>query len=115
MQTSSISAYGSLVASMRSGSLKKPQDAGTTAAAQSASGGSLGDTSVEQQFLKYAQMSPMDRMRANILKSMGLSEDDLKNMTPEQQKAVEQKIKDLIEQQFEKNAGKAGQAVDISA
>jgi hypothetical protein len=112
MQTSSISAYGSLIASMRSGSLKKPQDAG--ASAQSAPGG-LGDTSVEQQFLKYAQMSPMDRMRANILKSMGLSEEDLKNMTPEQQKAVEQKIKDLIEQQFEKNAGKAGQAVDISA
>ena len=114
MQTSSISAYGSLVASMRSGSLKKPLDASETGVAQSASG-SLGDSSVEQQFLKYAQMSPMDRMRANILKSMGLSEDDLKNMSPEQQKAVEQKIKDVIEQQFEKNAGKAGQAVDISA
>ncbi|MCA6124074.1 hypothetical protein J6500_19565 [Bradyrhizobium sp. WSM 1704] len=114
MQTSSISAYGSLVTSMRSGSLKKPQDADATASAQSASGG-LGGSSVEQEFLKYAQMSPMDRMRANILKSMGLSEDDLKNMSPEQRKAVEQKIKDLIEQQFEKNAGKAGQAVDISA
>ncbi|MBR0874560.1 hypothetical protein JQ633_29675 [Bradyrhizobium tropiciagri] len=114
MQTSSISAYGSLVASMRSGSLKKPQDGSSAGSAQSVSG-MLGDNSVEQQFLKYAQMSPMDRMRANILKSMGLSEEDLKNMTPEQQKAVEQKIKDLIEQQFEKNAGKAGQTVDISA
>ncbi|WP_139863362.1 hypothetical protein [Bradyrhizobium ivorense] len=114
MQTTSISAYGSLVASMKSGSLKKPQDANAGASGQAASGGLAGD-SVEQQFLKFAQMSPMDRMRANILKSMGLTEEDLKNMTPEQQKAVEQKIKDLIEQEFQKNAGKTGQAVDISA
>lgn len=114
MQTTSISAAGSLVASMRSGSLKRPLEADMTPLAQSAPG-SVDDTSVEQQFLKYAQMSPMDRMRANILKSMGLSEEDLKNMSPEQQKAVEQKIKDLIEQEFQKNAGKTGQAVDISA
>ncbi|VIO76890.1 hypothetical protein CI1B_67680 [Bradyrhizobium ivorense] len=114
VQTTSISAYGSLVASMKSGSLKKPQDANAGASGQAASGGLAGD-SVEQQFLKFAQMSPMDRMRANILKSMGLTEEDLKNMTPEQQKAVEQKIKDLIEQEFQKNAGKTGQAVDISA
>ena len=60
-------------------------------------------------------MSLMDRLRANILKSMGMSEQDLKNMTPDQRAAVEQKIKVLIEQSFQKNSGKAGQAVDISA
>jgi TPP-dependent pyruvate/acetoin dehydrogenase alpha subunit len=60
-------------------------------------------------------MNPIDRMRANILKSMGLTEDDLKSMTPQQRQAVEQKIKDLIEQEFHKNADKKGQLVDVSA
>ncbi|WP_076858780.1 hypothetical protein [Bradyrhizobium mercantei] len=110
----SISAFGSVTASMTTGTLKKPLTAGASGSTQ-ASGGISPDETVEQTFLKYAQMSPMDRMRANILKSMGLSEEDLKNMTPGQRAAVEQKIKELIEQSFQKNAGKAGQAVDISA
>jgi hypothetical protein len=75
---------------------------------------SVGD-SVEKQFLDYARMNPIDRMRANILKSMGLTEDDLKNMSPDQQHAVEEKIRQMIEQEFQKNADKKGQLVDVSA
>jgi TPP-dependent pyruvate/acetoin dehydrogenase alpha subunit len=60
-------------------------------------------------------MDPMERLRANILKSMGLTEDDLKNMSPEQKKAVEDKIAQLIKEQLEKNQGKTGQVVDVSA
>jgi hypothetical protein len=70
---------------------------------------------VEQEFLKYAHMDPIDRMRANILKSMGLTEQDLQNMTPQQRQGVEQKIKDLLEQELHKNADKKGQLVDVSA
>jgi hypothetical protein len=70
---------------------------------------------VVQGFMDYAKMDPMERMRANILKSMGLTEDDLKNMSPEQQKAVEQKIEQIIQQELQKNAGKTGQVVNISA
>jgi hypothetical protein len=70
---------------------------------------------VVQQFLDYANMDPIQRMRAGILKSMGLTEDDLKNMSPEQQKAVEQKVEQLIQEQLKKNAGKTGQVVDVSA
>ncbi|MGY3691207.1 hypothetical protein ACVIGA_001287 [Bradyrhizobium sp. USDA 3240] len=110
----SISAFGPVTASMTTGTLKKPLTADASGSTQAASG-SPSDGTIEQEFLKYAQMSPMDRMRANILKSMGLSEQDLKAMTPDQLAAVEQKIKQLIEQSFQKNAGKAGQAVDISA
>ncbi|MGY3489114.1 ABC-type transporter MlaC component [Bradyrhizobium sp. USDA 4011] len=99
---------------MTTGTLKKPLTADAAGSTQS-TGGNPSDETVEQKFLEYAQMSPMDRMHANILKSMGLSEQDLKTMTPDQRAAVEQKIKELIEQSFEKNAGKAGQAVDISA
>jgi hypothetical protein len=70
---------------------------------------------VAKEFLDYAKMSPMERMRANILKSMGLTEDDLKKMSPEQQKAVEQKIEQIIKQELQKNAGKTGQVVNLSA
>ena len=70
---------------------------------------------VVQEFLDYAKMDPIARMRASILKSMGLTEDDLKNMSPEQQKSVEQKIEQLIQQELQKNAGKTGQVVDVSA
>ncbi len=111
----SISAFGSTGTSMTTGTLKKSPTATSATSSAQATDSSSPDDSVEQKFLKFAQMSPMDRMRANILKSMGLSEQDLKNMTPDQRAAVEQKIKELIEQSFQKNAGKAGQAVDISA
>lgn len=100
---------------MTTATLKKSPTATSATSSAQATDSSSPDDSVEQKFLKYAQMSPMDRMRANILKSMGLSEQDLKNMTPDQRAAVEQKIKELIEQSFQKSAGKAGQAVDISA
>lgn len=70
---------------------------------------------VVQQFMDYAKMNPMERMRANILKSMGLTEDALKQMSPEQQKAVEQKIEQMIKQELQKNAGQTGQVVDVSA
>ena len=88
----------------------------STASATSVTGGLTpqGDD-VVQQFMDYAKMSPMERMRASILKSMGLTEDDLTKMSPEQQKAIEQKIEQMIKQELQKNAGKTGQVVDVSA
>ena len=97
----------------------------STGASNAASGtGATGSTtasftpqgdSVVQQFMNYAKESPMERMRAEILKSMGLTEDDLKKMSPAQQKAVEQKIEQIIKQKLEKNAGQTGQVVEVSA
>jgi len=77
--------------------------------------GASGDSSVVQEFLKYAKMNPFDRMRAAILKSMNLSEADLANMTPDQKAAVEQKIRDAIEKQLEKKGQQPGSLVDQSA
>jgi hypothetical protein len=91
----------------------------TTSSSPTATSAANGlDTSgdnVLKQFMDYAKMSPMERMRAQILKSMGLTEDDLKKMSPEQQKAVEQKIEQIIKQELQKNAGTTGQVVDVSA
>jgi hypothetical protein len=36
-------------------------------------------------------------------------------MSPDQQHAVEEKIRQMIEQEFQKNADKKGQLVDVSA
>jgi TPP-dependent pyruvate/acetoin dehydrogenase alpha subunit len=101
---------------------KATSNAGTASAATSTSATSPAmdklkskGNDVVQEFMDYAKMDPMERMRANILKSMGLTEDDVKNMSPEQQKAVEQKIAQMIRQELQKNAGKAGQVVDVSA
>jgi hypothetical protein len=76
--------------------------------------GTAQDNSVVQ-FLNYAKMSPMDRLRANILKSMGLTEDQRKALPPDQQKAVEQKIQQIIQQDMQKKANQPGQLVDVSA
>jgi hypothetical protein len=57
---------------------------GSSPTATSATNGlDTGGDNVVQQFMDYAKMSPMERMRAQILKSMGLTEDDLKKMSPE--------------------------------
>ncbi|MFK4528528.1 hypothetical protein ABIF90_006509 [Bradyrhizobium japonicum] len=82
---------------------------------QASEDGASGDSSVVQEFLKYAKMNPFDRMRAAILKSMNLSEADLANMTPDQKAAVEQKIRDAIEKELEKKGQQPGSLVDQSA
>jgi TPP-dependent pyruvate/acetoin dehydrogenase alpha subunit len=99
---------------------KTTSNAGAANAASSTTSPAMGKlkskgNDVVQEFMDYAKMDPMARMRANILKSMGLTENDVKNMSPEQQKAVEQKIEQLIKEQLQKNAGKTGQVVDVSA
>ncbi|RZN21103.1 hypothetical protein CWO90_33705 [Bradyrhizobium sp. Leo121] len=112
--STTISSYSFVTASTKNTAAKDVSSADDQASTQPARETSLGNN-VEQEFLKYAHMNPIDRMRANILKSMGLTEQDVQNMTPQQRQAVEQKIKDLIEQQFHKNADKKGQLVDVSA
>ncbi len=72
--------------------------------------------SAKDDFLKYAQMSPAERLRAQILGEMGLKEEDLNSMDSKTRQAVEDKIKDQIKQAAEKSApGKTGLLVDVSA
>jgi hypothetical protein len=69
---------------------------------------------VREEFLSYARMSPMERMRASILKSMNMTEDDLNAMSADARKKVEQKIEELIKQEIEKDLGKKGVLIDIA-
>jgi hypothetical protein len=50
------------------------------------------------QFLKYMEKTPGERMREQILNSLGYSEEDLKNLTPEERMKVEAKIAYIMEE-----------------
>jgi hypothetical protein len=76
-----------------------------------------GSQSAVDEFMSWANMTPGERMRAAVLKSMGLSEDDLKSMTAEKRKAVEDQIADKIKQAALDAAskGKTGVVADVKA
>ena len=87
------------------------------AADASAAARDTGAASAVQDFLSYANKTPAQRLYDSILKSMGLTEDDVKNMTPAQraalEKAIEQKIKEAAEEAAQK--GKTGVIADVTA
>jgi hypothetical protein len=60
-------------------------------------------------------MSPMERMREEILKGLGLTDQQFKELSPAQQQAVDQKIQQIMLQQLQQKAGATGQVVDVSA
>lgn len=72
-------------------------------------------TAVENEFLKWAKMSPGERMRADILSSMGLDADKVAAMSPEEQKKVEDKVREMIEEKLRQGAKKPGLLVDQKA
>jgi phenylacetate-coenzyme A ligase PaaK-like adenylate-forming protein len=111
VQISSPGSYG----------LSSPSRAASSGSSGSAGATALGatdsaqDNSVVQEFLNYAKMSPADRLRANIMKSMGLTQQQFDALSPAEQQAVEQKIEQVIKQEMQQNADKTGQLVNISA
>src|SRR6202047_4187562 len=57
--------------------------------------------SVEQTFLDYAKMTPAERMHAQMLAQLGLTEDQFKAMSPADQQKIEDKIRDMIKKQVD--------------
>ncbi len=60
----------------------------------------------EEQFLDFAKKSPAEKIRDALLKSVGTTEEELKSMTPEQRKEIEQKIADKIKEEMQKQTAK---------
>ena len=94
-------------------SMSTPPSAGLGAAKtpQSAGQKALDD------FNAWTKMTPAQQMRAGILKSMGLSEDDLKAMDPKKRQAVEDTIRERIKDAAIRSAekGKTGLVADVTA
>jgi ABC-type transporter MlaC component len=59
-----------------------------------------------QQFQEYASMTPAQRLHAQMLAKLGLTEDQFKAMSPADQQKVEDKIRDMIKQQLADNNDK---------
>jgi|CXWL01.1.fsa_nt_gi hypothetical protein len=56
-------------------------------------------------FLEEARKSPIERMREQILEELGLSEDGIAQMSPEERRATEDKIRQMIEEKFRQAMG----------
>jgi hypothetical protein len=65
-------------------------------------------SNAREEFEKFAAMSPAERMRAAILQQMGVSEDQLAAMSPDERKAMEDKITNKIKEMVEETAKKSG-------
>jgi hypothetical protein len=71
------------------------------------------DTAVDD-FMAYANMTPAQKMRAAILGSMNMTEEQLNAMDPKERAKIEQKIKDIIKEKVEESIEKkTGVAVDL--
>jgi len=99
--------------STKASELPKPMTA-----AEKAQKAKAADAAASEEFLTYMKKTPMQRMREAILKEMGLTEDDLKAMDPEQRAAAEaaiaERIKARMLMQAKEQADKASQQAIIT-
>jgi hypothetical protein len=69
-----------------------------------------------QKFLEYANMTPAQRLQAEMLGQLGITEDQFKAMTPAEQQKVMDKVREMIKQQMQGSSDKrTGMITDISA
>lgn len=80
----------------------------TATAAPSLSAGEASKPSAREEFDRFASMSPAERMRAAILQQVGVTEEQLAAMSPDERKALEAKITDRIKDQALQTAKKSG-------
>jgi hypothetical protein len=67
-----------------------------------------------QEFLAFAKMTPAEKIRYLFLQRHGLSENDLKAMSPAKRAAIEAEIRDEIKDAMRRNTEKTtGQIVDL--
>jgi len=75
-------------------------------------------SAAEQAFNDYAKKTPAEKMRDAILGTMGLTEDQLKAMSPKEREALEAKIREILKQKIEEameKKDKTGLLVDVKA
>jgi hypothetical protein len=75
----------------------------------------LEEMSATQKFLAEAQKSPMERMREQVLSDLGLTEESLAQMPPEERRAAEDKIREMIEEKIRQAMGAGDDAPDSNS
>jgi hypothetical protein len=61
--------------------------------------------SATEIFLEEARKDPIERMREQIMEELGISEADLAAMSPEERRATEDKIREMIEEKLRQANG----------
>ncbi|HEY0526608.1 MAG TPA: hypothetical protein VGD08_24660 [Stellaceae bacterium] len=108
----SITAIGTSAAGVAGYAFQRPASP-TQPSGQNASAAS---DQVKNDFLKFARMSPAERIRDAYLRAHGLTEDDLKAMSPEKRKAIEDEIQKEIKDSIQRNTEKkTGLVTDLHA
>lgn len=79
---------------------------GVTGAAGSSS--TTGAQSAADEFKDYMAMTPAQKMRYSALKGMGLTEADVKSMSPDDAAKVNAKVADIIKKQSEMQTAASG-------
>lgn len=70
----------------------------------------------EQKFLEWAKMTPAERLHAQMLSQLGITEDQFKAMDPAAQQKIEEKIRDMIKKHAEdSNDKRTGLITDKTA
>lgn len=75
----------------------------------------LGAKKPADELEAYVKMTPAERMRDAMLKRMGVTEEELAAMPPEQRKGFEDKIGELVVEEMQQTAQKTGSRIDTSA
>ncbi|HPN06763.1 MAG TPA: hypothetical protein PK050_13220 [Hyphomonadaceae bacterium] len=86
-------------------------DAGKTGQAENAAldgADKDSDSGAVKDFLDYMKKTPEERLRDKILKAMGLTEEDLQNMSPDERLGIENKIRDIIKETIVNAEGQGG-------
>lgn len=70
-----------------------------------------------QELQDYVDMTPEERMRADLLKKLGLKEEDLASMSAEERQGIETKLRELVQQQMQEAAARqtTGTRIDTLA
>jgi hypothetical protein len=82
-------------------SIGSSSSAGAYGGVSASTASPVGEASAKDEFLKFQAMTPAQKMRAMMLAKLGLTEDDVKAMSPEDRKKVEDKLKEMIKQQVQ--------------
>ncbi len=91
---------------------------GAYAGASAMSSSPTSATSPRDEFEKFQAMTPAQKMRAMMLAKLGLTEEQVKAMSPEERKKVEDKLKDMVKQSVQNDPTKknnTGVLADVTA
>jgi hypothetical protein len=109
----------SILASLAASTLSKINAATAAKPASSTSSDPLAAgpaKSAKDEFMDYAKLTPAQKMRAAMLAKMGVTEEQMKAMSPEERQKIEDELKKQIKEQVQNDPDmKKGSLLDVKA